>query len=105
MLLSNRHIRGNMIIHTLVLLEILHLLHYFTEHFWRVPWRIAILNQANLDVLFQLVTHTLVIEPIGKGRFCINDISNLASKTLTLIVDDNTILLLIFSVFEVILIS
>ena len=62
-------------------------------------------NKTNLDVLFQLVTNSLIIEPIGKGRFCINDISNLACKTLTLIVDNDTIYLLVFSVFEVVLVS
>ena len=110
----NRSVHGNhryrrsfyiIILHILVLLEILHLLHYLAEHFWSVLWRIAMLDKTNLDVLFQLVTNALVIEPIGKGRFCINNLSNLACKTLTLIIDYNTIYLLIFSVFEVVLVS
>ena len=93
------------IIHILVFLEILDLLHHLTEHFWCIPWRIAVLDKANLYIQLQLFTYIIIVEPIGKGRFCINDLSNLTCKTFTLIIDNNTIHLLVFSVFEVILIS
>ena len=56
-----------------MLLDVLNLLHNFSENLGAVLRRIPILDQANFDVKFKLVANILIVEPVCKRRFCIND--------------------------------
>ena len=47
-----------------ILLEILNLVHHLAEHLWGVLWRIAILDEANLDFLLQVFPYNRIIQPI-----------------------------------------
>lgn len=58
---------------SIVLLEILHLLHDLAEHFRAVLGRITVLNEANLDFQFQLVADVLIVQPIGERGFCVDN--------------------------------
>lgn len=54
----------------MILLEILHLIHDLLEYRRAVLGRIAVLDEADLE----LVTHILVVQPVGKGGFHIDDL-------------------------------
>ena len=89
---------------TFILLEVLHLIHYLTKYFWCILRRIAILHQTNLDVQFQLFSNPLIIQPVSKWWFRINDFLYLTSQTLAFLVDDNSIYSFILTILEVILV-
>ena len=86
-------------------IHILVFFHYFAEHFWSVLRRITIINEAYFYVLFQLITNSLVIEPISKRRFGINYFTYLTCKAFALFINNNTVHFLVFTIDKVVLIS
>ena len=61
----------------IVFFEVLDLFHNLTENFGAILRRIAVLNKANLDIKLQLITDNLIVQPVCKRRFGINDFFNL----------------------------
>ena len=60
--------------HSTILLKILYLFHYLTEYFGAILWRITVFNQANFNIKLELVTYNLIVKPVCKRRFCINNL-------------------------------
>ena len=56
-----------------MLLDVLNLLHNFSENLGAVLRWVSIFNQTNLDVKFELVAYNLVVEPICKRGLRINN--------------------------------
>ena len=54
-------------------LEVVDLLHDLAEHFRAVLRRIAVFDETNLDVEFELVPDDLVVEPVREGGLRIDD--------------------------------
>lgn len=69
-----------------MLLDVLNLLHNFSENLGAVLRRIPILDQANFDVKFKLVANILIVEPVCKRRFCINDFFDFPSQRAALLI-------------------
>ena len=67
--------------------------------------RMAVLYQAYLDVKFELVAHNLVVEPVGKRRFCVYDFLNLLRKSSAFLIHAQAIDDFVFTVFKIVLIS
>ena len=74
-----------------VFFEVLDLLHYLAKHFWAILRWIPILDKANLDFELELITYILVVEPVSKGRFCVDNFLHLFSKHFALVIDDNAV--------------
>ena len=88
----------------IVLLKVLNLLHDLFENFGAVLWRIAVFYKADLDLQLQLIADVLIVQPVSKRRFGIDDLFDLLRQSLALVVDDNAINLFIGSVFKIILV-
>ena len=82
----------------IVLLKVLDLLHDLFENFGAVLWRIAVFYKADLDLQLQLIADVLIVQPVSKRRFGIDDLFDLLRQSLALVVDDNTVNLFIGSV-------
>ena len=82
----------------IVLLKVLNLLHDLFENFGAVLWRIAVFYKADLDLQLQLIADVLIVQPVSKRRFGIDDLFDLLRQSLALVVDDNTVNLFIGSV-------
>ena len=67
---------------SVVFFKIFDLLHNFLKHFRTVLRWVAILNQTYLDIKLKLIAHNLVIKPVSKRRFCINNILDLFRQSL-----------------------
>ena len=76
--------------------------HDLFENFGDVPWRITVFYKADLDFQLQLIADVLIVQPVGKRRFGVDDLFDLLRQSLALVVDDNTINLFIGSVFKII---
>ena len=83
-----------------MLLDVLNLLHNFSENLGAVLRRIPILDQANFDVKFKLVANILIVEPVCKRRFCINDFFDFPSQRAALLIYRNTVDNFVFAVFK-----
>lgn len=88
----------------IVLLKVLNLLHDLFENFGAVLWRIAVFYKADLDLQLQLIADVLIVQPVSKRRFGVDDLFDLLRQSLALVVDDNAINLFIGSVFKIILV-
>lgn len=88
----------------IVLLKVLDLLHDLSENFGAVLWRIAVFYKADLDLQLQLIADVLIVQPVSKRRFGIDNLFGLLRQSLALVVDDSTINLFIGSVFKIILV-
>ena len=86
----------------IVLLKVLDLLHDLFENFGAVLWRIAVFYKADLDLQLQLIADILIVQPVSKRRFGVDNLFDLLRQSLALVVDDNTINLFIGSVFKII---
>ena len=65
--------------------------HDLFENFGDVPWRITVFYKADLDLQLQLIADVLIVQPVSKRRFGIDDLFDLLRQSLALIVDDNTV--------------
>ena len=74
----------------IVLLKVLNLLHDLFENFGAVLWRIAVFYKADLDLQLQLIADVLIVQPVSKRRFGIDDLFDLLRQSLALVVDDST---------------
>ena len=54
--------------------------------------------KADLDLQLQLIADVLIVQPVSKRRFGIDDLFDLLRQSLALVVDDNTVNLFIGSV-------
>lgn len=88
-----------------MLLDVLNLLHNFSENLGAVLRRIPILDQANFDVKFKLVANILIVEPVCKRRFCINDFFDFPSQRAALLIYRNTVDNFVFAVFKIVLVA
>ena len=88
----------------IVLLKVLNLLHDLFENFGAVLWRIAVFYKADLDLQLQLIADVLIVQPVSKRRFGVDDLFDLLRQSLALVVDDNAVNLFIGSVFKIILV-
>ena len=70
------------IITSIIFFEVFNLLHYFPENFGAVLRWIAVLNQTNFDVKLQLVADNLIVKPVGKRGFCIDNFLDLLRQRL-----------------------
>ena len=86
----------------IVLLKVLDLLHDLFENFGAVLWRIAVFYKADLDLQLQLIADVLIVQPVSKRRFGVDNFFDLLRQSLALVVDDSTINLFIGSVFKII---
>ena len=83
----------------IVLLKVLDLLHDLFENFGAVLWRIAVFYKADLDLQLQLIADVLIVQPVSKRRFGVDNLFDLLRQSLALVVDDSTINLFIGSVY------
>lgn len=67
-------------------------------------WRIAVFYKADLDLQLQLIADVLIVQPVSKRRFGVDNLFDLFRQSLALVVDDSTINLFIGSVFKIILV-
>ena len=67
-------------------------------------WRIAVFYKADLDLQLQLIADVLIVQPVSKRRFGVDNLFDLLRQSLVLVVDDSTINLFIGSVFKIILV-
>ncbi len=67
-------------------------------------WRIAVFYKADLDLQLQLIADVLIVQPVSKRRFGVDNLFDLLRQSLALVVDDSTINLFIGSVFKIILV-
>ena len=88
----------------IVLLKVLDLLHDLFENFGAVLWRIAVFYKADLDLQLQLIADILIVQPVSKRRFGVDNFFDRLRQSLALVVDDSTINLFIGSVFKIILV-
>jgi len=88
----------------IVLLKVLDLLHDLFENFGAVLWRIAVFYKADLDLQLQLIADVLIVQPVSKRRFGVDNLFDLLRQSLALVVDDSTVNLFIGSVFKIILV-
>ena len=88
-----------------VLFKVLYLLHDLTEYLRTVLRRITVLDQADFDIKLQLVADNLIVEPVSKRRFCINDLLDLFRQGPAFIIDRDAINNLVRAIFEIILIT
>ena len=65
-------------------------------------WRIAVFYKADLDLQLQLIADVLIVQPVSKRRFGVDNLFDLLRQSLALVVDDSTINLFIGSVFKII---
>ena len=86
----------------IVLLKVLDMLHDLFENFGAVLWRIAVFYKADLDLQLQLIADVLIVQPVSKRRFGVDNLFDLLRQSLALVVDDNTVNLFIGSVFKII---
>lgn len=68
----------------IVLLKVLNLLHDLFENFGAVLWRIAVFYKADLDLQLQLIADVLIVQPVSKRRFGIDDLFDLLHRALHL---------------------
>jgi hypothetical protein len=73
-----------------VLLKVLDLLHDLFENFGAVLWRIAVFYKADLDLQLQLIADVLIVQPVSKRRFGVDNLFDLLRQSLALVVDDST---------------
>ena len=88
----------------IVLLKVLDLLYDLFENFGAVLWRIAVFYKADLDLQLQLIADVLIVQPVRKRRFGVDNLFDLLRQSLALVVDDSTVNLFIGSVFKIILV-
>ena len=88
----------------IVLLKVLDMLHDLFENFGAVLWKIAVFYKADLDLQLQLIADVLIVQPVSKRRFGVDNFFDLLRQSLALVVDDSTINLFIGSVFKIILV-
>ena len=74
----------------IVLLKVLDLLHDIFENFGAVLWRIAVFYKADLDLQLQLIADVLIVQPVSKRRFGVDNLFDLLRQSLALVVDDST---------------
>ena len=74
----------------IVLLKVLDLLHDLFENFGAVLWRIAVFYKADLDLQLQLIADVLIVQPVSKLRFGVDNLFDLLRQSLALVVDDST---------------
>ena len=74
----------------IVLLKVLNLLHDLFENFGAVLWRIAVFYKADLDLQLQLIADVLIVQPVSKRRFGVDNLFDLLRQSLALVVDDST---------------
>lgn len=67
-------------------------------------WRIAVFYKADLDLQLQLIADVLIVQPVSKRRFGVDNLFDLLRQSLALVVDDSTVNLFIGSVFKIILV-
>ena len=60
--------------------------------------------KADLDLQLQLIADVLIVQPVSKRRFGVDNFFDLLRQCLALVVDDSTINLFIGSVFKIILV-
>ena len=60
--------------------------------------------KADLDLQLQLIADVLIVQPVSKRRFGVDNLFDLLRQSLALVVDDSTINLFIGSVFKIILV-
>ena len=60
--------------------------------------------KADLDLQLQLIADVLIVQPVSKRRFGVDNFFDLLRQSLALVVDDSTINLFIGSVFKIILV-
>ena len=78
--------------------------HDLFENFGAVPRWIAVFYKTDLDLQLQLIADVLVVQPVSKRRFGVDDLFDLLRQSLALVVDDNAANLFIGSVFKIILV-
>ena len=88
----------------IVLLKVLDLLHHLFENLGAELWMIAVFYMADLDLQLQLIADVLIVQPVSKRRFGVDNFFDLLRQSLALVVDDSTINLFIGSVFKIILV-
>ena len=64
----------------IILLKILHLLHYLPEYLRAILRRVAILDQTYLYIEFELIPDDLIVKPIRKRGFCVDDLLDLLGQ-------------------------
>ena len=60
--------------------------------------------KADLDLQLQLIADVLIVQPVRKRRFGVDNLFDLLHQSLALVVDDSTVNLFIGSVFKIILV-
>ena len=60
--------------------------------------------KADLDLQLQLIADVLIVQPVSKRRFDVDNLFDLLRQSLALVVDDSTVNLFIGSVFKIILV-
>ena len=60
--------------------------------------------KADLDLQLQLIADVLIVQPVRKRRFGVDNLFDLLRQGLALVVDDSTVNLFIGSVFKIILV-
>ena len=60
--------------------------------------------KADLDLQRQLIADVLIVQPVSKRRFGVDNLFDLFRQSLALVVDDSTVNLFIGSVFKIILV-
>ena len=60
-----------------VFLEVFYLLHDFAEDFGAILRRIAVFDQADFYIEFELIPYDLIVEPIGERGFGVNNLFDL----------------------------
>ena len=73
----------------IVLLKVLDLLHDLFENFGAVLWRTAVFYKADLDLQLQLIADVLIVQPVSKRRFGVDNLFDLLRQSLALVVDDS----------------
>lgn len=53
-------------------------------------WRIAVFYKADLDLQLQLIADVLIVQPVSKRRFGVDNLFDLLRQSLALVVDDST---------------
>ena len=53
-------------------------------------WRIAVFYKADLDLQLQLIADILIVQPVSKRRFGVDNLFDLLRQSLALVVDDST---------------
>ena len=82
----------------IIFLKILNLFHNLAEYLRAVLREITVFDQTYFDVKLELIADDLIIKPIRKGRFGIDDLLDLVGKRLALIINNDAVHLFVCTI-------